>query len=102
MQRADAWSTRRQLLEETAVSYSNVQSARERRAVAEQSVQRHQELQQQILKKAPHITAEQLQQQCKTRLSKLDTMLSDFKREEQKYLAVHPDIQQTCNNSIYL
>jgi adhesin transport system outer membrane protein len=40
------------LLEETAVSYSNVQGARERRAVAEQSVQRHQELQQQIQRRA--------------------------------------------------
>jgi adhesin transport system outer membrane protein len=52
VQQADAWSTRRQLLEETAVSYSNVQGARERLAVAEQSVLRHQELQQQIQRRA--------------------------------------------------
>lgn len=52
VQQADAWSTRRQLLEETAASYASVQGARERLAVAERSVQRHQELQQQIQRRA--------------------------------------------------
>lgn len=52
VQQAEVWFTMRQLLEETAVSYSNVQGARERLAVAEQSVLRHQELQQQIQRRA--------------------------------------------------
>lgn len=51
-QQADAWSTRRQLLEETAVAYANAQGARERLGVAEQSVSRHLELQQQIRRRA--------------------------------------------------
>lgn len=52
VQQADAWATRRQLTEETAVSYAQVQAGRERLAVAEQSVLRHLELQQQIQRRA--------------------------------------------------
>lgn len=51
-QQADAWSTRRQVLEETAVAYATVQSVRERLGVAQQSVARHVELQQQIRRRA--------------------------------------------------
>lgn len=83
-------------------SASVVEALKNRMPIYNKEILANQELQQQILKKAPHITAEQLQQQCKTRLSKLDTMLSDFKREEQKYLAVHPDIQQTNDKTISL
>jgi adhesin transport system outer membrane protein len=37
-QEADLWSARRQLLEDTAISYANVQTARERLHVAEVNV----------------------------------------------------------------
>lgn len=51
-QSADLWQTGRQLLEETAVAYATVQGTRERLLVATQNVQRHQELQQQIQRRA--------------------------------------------------
>lgn len=51
-QQASTWAIRRELLEQTAVAYANVQGVRERLAVAEQSVTRHLELQQQIQRRA--------------------------------------------------
>lgn len=52
VQAADIRQTRRQLLEETAAAYAAVQGARERLLVAEQSVLRQGELQQQIQRRA--------------------------------------------------
>ncbi|MGY6030916.1 TolC family protein [Phytobacter sp. AG2a] len=51
-QQATAWATRRQLLEETAVAYANVQGVRERLTVAESNVNNHQSLQEQIQRRA--------------------------------------------------
>ncbi|WP_327062159.1 TolC family protein [Leclercia adecarboxylata] len=51
-QQATAWATRRELLEETAVAYANVQGGRERLAVAESNVNNHQALQEQIQRRA--------------------------------------------------
>ncbi|HHL1466751.1 TPA: TolC family protein [Klebsiella pneumoniae] len=51
-QQATAWATRRELLEDTAVAYANVQGTRERLAVAESNVTNHQALQEQIQRRA--------------------------------------------------
>ena len=51
-QQATAWATRRELLEDTAVAYANVQGIRERLTVAESNVNNHQALQEQIQRRA--------------------------------------------------
>lgn len=51
-QQATAWATRRQLLEDTAVAYANIQGVRERLTVAESNVNNHQALQEQIQRRA--------------------------------------------------
>lgn len=51
-QQATAWAARRELLEETAVAYANVQGVRERLTVAEANVNNHQALQEQIQRRA--------------------------------------------------
>ena len=51
-QQATAWATRRELLEDTAVAYANIQGIRERLAVAESNVNNHQALQEQIQRRA--------------------------------------------------
>lgn len=51
-QQATAWATRRELLEDTAVAYANVQGVRERLTVAESNVNNHQALQEQIQRRA--------------------------------------------------
>lgn len=93
VQQADAWSTRRQLLEETAVSYSNVQGARERLDVAEKSVQRHQELQQQIQRRATGGLASSVDvSMAQTRLlqarTQRDSIEADLRNAEAALLAL--------------
>lgn len=51
-QQATAQATRRELLEDTAVAYANIQGIRERLAVAESNVNNHQALQEQIQRRA--------------------------------------------------
>ncbi|MEH4625831.1 TolC family protein [Phytobacter diazotrophicus] len=56
-QQATAWATRRELLEDTAVAYANIQGIRERLAVAESNVNNHQALQEQILAQSATVRA---------------------------------------------
>lgn len=93
VQEADLWSARRQLLEDTAISYANVQTARERLQLAEVNVLRHTDLQEQILRRQTGGLASAVDvRMAQTRLwqaqAQRENMLADLRAAESSLLAL--------------
>lgn len=90
---AALWSTQRQLVEDTAVAYAQVQAARERVELARQHVERYTALQQQIVRRqAGGLAAEVDVRMAQTRLwqaqAQQESARADWRSSESSLLAL--------------
>ena len=96
VQAADIWQTRRELIEETAAAYAQVQGQRERLVVAVQSVSRHEELRQQIARReqggmAATVDMRMAQTRWLQARAQQESVIADLKAAQASLLALTQD-----------